>query len=92
MLSMEKKERFINTIEDVNNAETIMTEWMLEENARLKHAGPMSYAKEEGIEQGAEEKNKEVIINMLEEVTDYNFISRVTGKTIEEIKEIEKNM
>ena len=73
---------------------------MIEENARLKHEGQMAYAKEEGMAQGikegrkegAEEKNKEVIVNMLKEKTDYNFISKVTGKTIEEIKEIEDNI
>ena len=88
MLTMEEKERFINTIEDVNNDETIMTEWMREENARLKHAGQMSYANEEGVE----ENKKEVIINMLNKGSTYEFISDITGKTIEEIKKIEKNM
>lgn len=39
-----------------------------------------------------EEKSLEVIINMLKKKLDYNTISEVTGKTIEEIKEIEKNI
>ena len=67
---------------------------MIEENARLKHEGQMAYAREEGlrqgiergIKQGAKENKKEVIINMLAEGTDYNFISKITGKTLEEIK------
>ena len=88
MLTMEEKERFINTIKDVNNDDVIMTEWMLEENARLKHAGQMSYAREEG----SEEKNKEVIINMINMGMDYNVILQVTGKTIDEIKKIKSNM
>ena len=29
---------------------------------------------------------------MLKENTDYNYISKITGKTIEEIKEIENNV
>lgn len=33
----------------------------------------------------------EIIKNMLEEGTDYNFISKITGKTIDEIKKIETN-
>ena len=88
MLTMEEKERLLKTIEDVNDDETIMTEWMLEENARLKHEGEMAYAKNEG----AEGKNKEVIINMLNMNMDYDVISRVTGKTIEKIKEIEETI
>jgi len=60
MLSMEEKDRFINTIEDVNNDETIMTEWMLEEKARLKYAGQMSYAREEGIQQGIQQGTEKI--------------------------------
>ena len=34
----------------------------------------------------------EEVKNMLNENTDYDFISRITGKTIEEIKKIENSM
>ena len=85
---MEEKESLIKTIEEVNNDKEIITEWMREENARLKHAGEMRYAKDEGIE----EKEIELIKNMLKENTEYNYISKITGKTIEEIKEIENSM
>ena len=47
---------------------------------------------EKGIEQGIEDKSKEVVINMLNEGSDYNFISKISGKTIEEIKEIENDI
>ena len=47
---------------------------------------------QEGLQKGAEESKKEVIINMLRKKLDYTIISEVTGKTIEEIKEIEKNI
>ena len=94
MLIMEEKDSLLKTIEDVNNDEVVMKEWMLEENARLKYEGQMSYTREEGIEQGreegAEEKNREVIINMLNKGSTYEFISEVTNKTIEEIREIDK--
>ena len=88
LLTMEEKESLIKTIEEVNNDKEIITEWMREENARLKHAGEMRYAKDEGIE----EKEIELIKNMLKENTEYNYISKITGKTIEEIKEIENSM
>ena len=47
---------------------------------------------QEGLQKGAEESKKEVIINMLKKKLDYDTISEVTGKTIKEIKEIEKNI
>ena len=39
-----------------------------------------------------ESKTIEMIKNMLKEKYDYNEISKISGKTIEEIKEIEKSM
>ena len=47
---------------------------------------------QEGLQKGVEESKKEVIINMLRKKLDYTIISEVTGKTIEEIKEIEKDI
>ena len=51
---MEEKESLLKTIEDVNDDETVMQEWILEENARLKYEGQMSYAREEGLKEGIE--------------------------------------
>lgn len=100
LLTMEEKERFINTIKDVNNDENIIPAWIFEENARLKREQEIDFAfedgeekgLEQGIKEGKEENKKEVIINMLKKNTDYEFISEITGKTIEEIKEIEKTI
>ena len=109
---MEEKERFMNTIEDVNNDDVILQEWIAEENERLKNEGQLSYAREEGIELGREEGIElgreegielgkeqgieigkeesiiELIKNMLVKGTDYEYISEITGKTIDEIIEI----
>ncbi len=85
---MEEKESLLKTIEDVNDDETVMQEWILEENARLKYEGQMSYAREEGIQ----EEKLETIKNMLKKGLDYQTISEVTGKTIPEIEEIARNM
>ena len=49
---MEEKESLLKTIQDVNDDETVIEEWILEENARLKYEGQMSYAREEGIQEG----------------------------------------
>ncbi len=91
MLTMEEKERLLNTIEDVNNDDIVMQQWMLEENERLKNEGQLSYAREEGIEEGSKIKEIDLIKSMLTERVDYNIISKVTGKTVEEIKEIENS-
>ena len=96
---MEEKESLLKTIEDVNDDETVMQEWILEENARLKYEGQMSYAREEGLKEGIEKgieqgnmsKELELIKNMLKKGLDYQTISEVTGKTIPEIEEIARN-
>ncbi len=55
-----------------------------------------AYAKDEGIEQGTiqgiETKTIDVIRSMLKKNIDCNTISEITNKSIEEIKEIEKDI
>lgn len=108
LLAMEEKESLLKTIEEVNDDKTVMQEWILEENARLKHEGQMNYAKEEGlkegiekgieqgieqgIEKGIKEEKVETVKKMINEGTDYVFIAKITGKTIKEIEEIARNM
>lgn len=92
LLTMEEKESLLKTIEEVNDDKTVMQEWILEENARLKYEGQMNYAKEQGIEQGIKEEKVETVKKMINEGTDYVFIAKITGKTIKEIEEIARNM
>ena len=47
---------------------------------------------EQSIEQGMEEKTISIIKEMLKEKSSYEFISKITGKSIKEIKEIEKSI
>ncbi|MGM9876909.1 MAG: hypothetical protein ACI310_06780, partial [Bacilli bacterium] len=89
---------------EVNDDERVLEDWMWEEHYRLKEIDERNTAlqegreegfklgHEEGIEEGIEDKTKEVITNMLREKSDYEFISKITGKTIDEIKEIECKM
>ena len=107
LLTMEEKEHFLNTVREANDDRKILREWQLQD-AKLKiieennaekrriHKEGIKQGKKEGIQEGlqkgAEESKKEVIINMLRKKLDYTIISEVTGKTIEEIKEIEKNI
>ena len=48
--------------------------------------------RKEGIKEGRETNQKEVIINLLKKRIDYETISDVTGKSVEEIKKIEKTI
>ena len=122
MLSMEEKEKFLDSIEEVNDDKNILDDWFLEELAKHKARCQRDYAmkqgheeglklgmeeglklgreegreqglklgREEGREEGAENKEIEIVKNMLEEGVDYNFISKIMGKTIEKIKNIER--
>ena len=47
---------------------------------------------EQGIEKGIERKSNEIIENMLKEKTSIDFISKVTNKSIEEIKKIAEKL
>ena len=90
ILSMEEKEKFLNTIKEVNDDERVLEDWMWEEHYRLKEIDERNTALQEGREEGIEDNKKEVIINMLKKEMDYNVISDITGKTIDEIKEIKE--
>ena len=92
MLSMEEKEKFLNTVRELNEDEKVVKDWMWEENDKLRYYNDLEASKEQGIEQGIEDKSKEVVINMLNKNMDYETISEISGKTIEEIKEIENDI
>ena len=47
---------------------------------------------EQGMEQGIEKNKVDIIKEMLKEKSSYEFISKITGKSIKEIKEIEKSI
>ena len=85
---MEEKESPFKTIKEVNDDERLLKDWILEDNEKMKFHGQMAYAREEG----AEAKETEVIKKMLEKNADYEFISEITNKSIEEIKEIEESL
>ena len=83
-----KKERFLNSIRAVNGDEEIVAAYRNERNERWKRESI-----ENGIrEEGKEENTISIIKSMLNKKADYKFISEITGKIIEEIKEIENNM
>ena len=70
----------------------ILHEWEKEKMDKMVQDNLIELAEKRGQEEGIENNKLEMIKNMLEEDTDFEYISKISGKTIEEIKEIEKNM
>ena len=101
---MEEKEKLVKRINEVKNNKQIIQEWMVAENNRMREENVLRTAREDGlkeglkqgiekgIKQGIQEEKLETIKNMFKEELDYQTISEVTGKTIEEIEEIESSM
>lgn len=99
LLSMDEKEAFLNTVMEANNRE-ILKAWNEERNQIWKEEMTLknSYKRgideglQEGIEKGINEEKLSMIKNMLKKKLDYTIIADVSGKSIEEIKEIENTM
>ena len=89
---MEEKENLRKTYEDINDDTHILKSWIVEDNLRWKFEEQEYNGYQKGKLEGIESNKIEMIKNMLEENTDYSYISKISGKTVEEIKEIEKNM
>ena len=95
-ITMDEKNKLSKILEDVNDNDTIVQNWIFEENARLKYEGDMETSFNDGIELGKEEgiesSKLEMIKNMLKENYEYESISKISGKTIDEIKEVEESI
>ena len=89
-LPKDLRKEIIKNVIDLSQDEEIFSEYdrkngdILVEHTIRKRIKSESF--EQGIEQGIEQNKLEMIQNMLENKADYEFISKVTGKTIEEIK------
>ena len=92
ILTMEQIDRLSKRIEDVNDDEKVMKQWMIEDNSRWYFEEIKEDGFQEGMEKGIETTTTNMIKNMLNKNTDYEYISEITGKTIEEIKEIEETI
>ena len=100
ILSKDKLNTFMESVIEMNKDEFILHEWEKEKLDKLVKDTEMELAreegiilgKEEGISLGREETITSTIRSMLENNIDYETISKVTGKTIKEIKEIENSM
>ena len=73
----------------------ILHEWQYDKMQDLEKKEEELYYEnqmKETFNQGMEEKTTSIIKEMLKEKSSYEFISKITGKSIKEIKEIEKSI
>ena len=89
--SVDEKEVLLNTVMEANNRE-ILKAWNEERNQIWKEEMTLKNSYKRGIDEGINEEKLSMIKNMLEEKIGYETISKVSGKSIEEIKEIENTM
>ena len=93
MLKMEDKKDLLNKIDRAKEREEILSKVTMEGDYEAIVGSYLEMGLEQGIiqgiNQGIEQNKVEMIKSMLENNIDYEVISKVTGKTIEEIKEIE---
>ena len=96
IVSMEEKNKFLSDIKekskDKDVLESIKFEDSLDYRFDLVSEDAFERGNRQGIEQGIEQTKIDVIKSMLENNATYDFISKITGKSIEEIKEIEKSL
>ena len=104
-LVMNNKERnkFIKDIKDASKDKFILSEWEAEKMANLVKYTSIENAtndgkeqgiiegKEQGFIEGKEKNTLDIIKKMLENNIDYDTISNVTGKSINDIKKIENH-
>jgi len=96
ILTMEEKENFLNDIKIKASDEDVQESLRLEHDIEYRFDLVKEDALERGIEQGIEQGIEETLINtikkMLKNNASLDFISKVTGKSILEIKKIENSL
>ena len=97
-ISMDKKEKekllkeIKAKIKDKDILEAIKLENSIDDRFKMIEAMALETGLQQGIEKGREENTVEIIKAMLENNSSYEFISKITGKSKEEIDSIAKNM
>lgn len=107
VMSENDKEKFLNDIKSASKDKFILCEWEADKMAELVKNESLKNAKlegieegkeqgiekgiEQGIEKGIEQGTNMTIKNLLKAGISIEDISRATGKTIEELKEISNN-
>ena len=88
ILSDKELNKLIESVINMSKDNFVLHEWAKEEMDKLV----MDTAIERGRSEGIEQKELDMIKSMLKNNAEYDFISKVSGKPIEEIKEIERSM
>ena len=95
-MDKKEKEKLLKQIKaaskDKDVLEAVKLENTMEERFKMIENLALETGLQKGIEQGIEQDRVNIVKAMLKEKTDYEFISKITGKTVEEIKKIEKSL
>lgn len=92
IMNKKEKEKFISDVTQASRDKLILSEWETEKLAEMVKRESLKYAKLEGVEEGLEQNTLMIIQAMLKKEMSYKDISDITGKTLEQIKEIELSM
>ena len=100
LLSMKEKEKFLNDIKDKAKDKDVLEGIKFEDSLdyRFEMVEEDAFERgtingiEQGIEQGTEKTKIEIIKSMLKKNMSYQDISDITGKSISDIKKIEKSV
>ena len=88
IISKDRLNKFMEGVISMVDDGFILHEWEKEKMDKMVQENLIELAEERGIEN----YKIEMIKNMLKENYEYESISKISGKTIEEIKEIEDSM
>ena len=91
-MNKNEKDKFLKQVVDMSKDKDVQDAIRLEDNIEYRFKLVEEDALERGITQGIEEKTIDIIKEMLKNNATFEFISNVTGKSIQEIKEIENSM
>lgn len=92
ILTMEEKSKLIDSVKKISKDKDIKEAVKLEDSIEYRFKLVEEDALERGIDQGKEETLTDTIKSMLKEKLSYNLISKITGKSLNEIKKIEESL
>lgn len=88
LMSDEVKNKFVETVEDLSEDDEMVYLYTELSDRELTFNTMMDDAKKEGLAQGLKEASIEIAKNLLKETSDLEYVSRMTGLTIDEIEKI----
>lgn len=96
MIEMEEKDKFLEQVVDMSKDKDVLEAVKFEDSIdyrfNLVEEDALERGEVIGLEKGKVEKELDMIKNMLANDIDIEMISKVSGKTTQEIKEIENSM